>query len=99
MKTATVFTNFQFMVRSLVCDGASTNLELVKLCGLPNKALGMDTQGPDRLFVKCDFSTHLNCQIDDNKIFDIICLSHQVRLSSSYKLGLRYFHLLSGKIS
>ena len=80
MKTVAVFTNFQFMVRSLVCDGASTNLALVKLlCGLPNKALEANTQGPDRLFVKCDFTNPFELS-DDNKIFVIICPSHQVRL-------------------
>ena len=78
MKSMNVFNTFGFKIIALVCDGASTNLALVKmLCGLPNKALAPSDENEDPLYVKAEFRNPFEAS-EDNRVFVIICPSHQV---------------------
>ena len=63
--TVLAFTQFGFGVRALLCDGASTNLSLLKLlCGHSNE---LD-----------DITPWFTSPFDGKKIFLIVCPSHQV---------------------
>lgn len=80
MRTIKLFSLYSFRIKVLVCDGASSNLALVKiLAGHKSMALPTDQQGegtskflPDMEFAN-PFDPH-----EDNKVFPIICPSHQV---------------------
>lgn len=65
-KTMLVFSQFGFHVRALLCDGASSNLSLLKLlCGYVNNE--QDIRAP---WFKSPF--------DGKNIYLIVCPSHQV---------------------
>ena len=65
MKTLLVFNQFGYRVQGLLCDGASSNLALLKeLCGHRKRE---------------DISASIVSPFDGNRIHLIICPSHQVR--------------------
>ncbi len=65
-RTMLAFTQFNFSVRAVLCDGASTNLSLMKLlCGHSND---MDTITP-----------WFMSPFDGQTVFLIVCPSYQVR--------------------
>ena len=65
MDVLLVFNKFHFCVRSLLCDGASSNLSLLKeLC-----CYSKDSDNISPFFIS---------PFDNRKIFLIICPSHQV---------------------
>ena len=64
----------------VLCDGASSNLTLLKLlCGLPRKAMAVNDNEED-LSAKCyvDMSFTNPEDPSGNPIFAMICPSHQV---------------------
>lgn len=64
LQTLLAFNQFGFVVRGLLCDGASSNLSLLKqLCKYTGSG---------------DISPHFHSPFDGNKIHLIICPSHQV---------------------
>ena len=72
---------FCFKVCAMVCDGASTNLALLKiLCGLPNKMLDInDCEGGNiRERYHKNFCFRNPFDVDDHPVFVIVCPSHQV---------------------
>lgn len=75
-RTMLAFTQFGFAVRALLCDGASTNLSLIKLlCGHSND---MDTITP--WFIS---------PFDGQTVFLIVCPSHQVHYNSTVMFRFR----------
>lgn len=82
--TMSVFHLYKFMVRAVLCDGASSNLSALKLLtGFGSGAFG--SRSPEKSenvhYVKTFF---LN-PYDNMKTFTLICPSHQVWL---YKINL-----------
>lgn len=64
-KTMLAFSQFGFSIRALVCDGASSNLSLLKLlCGASNDS--------------DDISPWFKSPFDGRRVFLIVCHSHQV---------------------
>ena len=64
-KTMLTFVQYGFSVRALLCDGASSNLTLLKLfCGVA------DDSAPIKPWFKSPF--------DGKRVFVIVCPSHQV---------------------
>ena len=59
---------FGFKIIALVCDGASTNLALVKmLCGLP-KAFAPRDENEDLLYVKAEFRNPFEASEDTESL-------------------------------
>ena len=74
------FSAYGFRVSIVLCDGASSNLTLLKmLCGLPRKALAVNDDEVD-LSAKyyADMSFTNSEDPSGNPIFAMICPSHQV---------------------
>ena len=66
-----------FQVHACICDGASWNLTMLKhLCGCDGKFGFGEMTDPDRYDVLCSFKNPFS----DNKVWIIICPSHQVHL-------------------
>ena len=81
-KVLKAFSAYGFRVSIVLCDGASSNLTLLKmLCGLPRKALAVNDDEVD-LSAKyyADMSFTNPEDPSGNPIFAIICPSHQVIL-------------------
>ena len=75
-RTVLAFTQFGFGVRTLLCDGASTNLSLLKLlCGHSNDL---------------DSITPWFTPPFDGKVFLIVCPSHQVCALASVNLAVSW---------
>ena len=74
------FSNYGFKVSIVLCDGASSNLTLLKLlCGIPRATLPVNEDADDlraRYFAKMSFVNPEDPS--GNPIFAMICLSHQV---------------------
>ena len=70
-RTMLAFSQFGFNIRALLCDGASSNLGLMKLlCGYENSE-AIDITKP---YFKSPF--------DGKNVFLIVCPSHQVSVTS-----------------
>ena len=66
------FHQYGFRIRALVCDGASSNLSLLKLmCGFT----------PDRMGTESCTEPWFKSPYDGNNVFLVICPSHQVNNS------------------
>lgn len=80
MRTLKLFTLFKFGVKVMVCDGASSNVALLKLLAnykakqLPAEE---DGQGDERYMPKMVFENPF-AKKGDSLIYMIICPSHQV---------------------
>lgn len=80
MRTVKLFSLYKFRVKVLVCDGASSNLALLKLlagykaCQIPVEEEGT---GIERYLPKLEFSNPYD-EEEDNTVYMIICPSHQV---------------------
>lgn len=80
MRTVKLFSLYKFRVRVLVCDGASSNLALLKVlagskaCQIPVEEEGT---GIERYLPKMEFSNPYD-EEEDNTVNMIICPSHQV---------------------
>ena len=74
------FTAYGFRVSIVLCDGASSNLTLLKmLCGYPRAVLPMNDAAEDsraRYFVDMSFTNPEDSS--GNPVFAMICPSHQV---------------------
>lgn len=72
---------YHFRVKAMVCDGASSNLSLLKVLAeymgtkLPPEA-GV---GMDQFLPRMKFTNPYHPDIDDIDVFMIICPSHQVQ--------------------
>lgn len=67
IRTMVAFTQFGFCIRALLCDGASSNLSLMKLlCGYTNSE-DVDITEPS-----------FKSPLDGKQVYLIICPSHQV---------------------
>ena len=80
MRTIQAFTLYNFHTRVLVCDGASSNLALVKLlCGYKHEQLPL-SDGDDPFAVSASFENpHENDK--NKKVFVLIYPSHQVQFN------------------
>ena len=79
MRTIQAFTLYNFHVRVLVCDEASSNLALIKLlCGYKHEQLPL-ADGEDPFAVSASFVNPYEDD-DDQRVFVVICPSHQVSL-------------------
>ena len=77
MRTIQAFTLYDFHVRVLVCDGASSNLALIKLlCGYKHEQLPL-ADGDDPFSVSASFDNPYE-DSEDKRVFVVICPSHQV---------------------
>ena len=79
MRTIQAFTLYNFHVRVLVCDGASSNLALIKLlCGYKHEQLPL-ADGEDPFAVSASFVNPYEDD-DDQRVCVVIFPSHQVSL-------------------
>ena len=77
MSTIQAFTLYDFHVRLLVCDRASSNLALIKLlCGYKHEQLPL-ADGDDPFFVSAFFDNPYE-DSEDKRVFVVICPSHQL---------------------
>ena len=73
------FSAYGFRVAIVLCDGASSNLTLLKICGCPRATLSINDEAAvlrDRYFVNMSFNNPEDAT--GNPIFAMICPSHQV---------------------
>ena len=69
-----------FNVIGLVCDGASSNLTVLKkLCGIEGQ-FDLDLSSADPFLVPCSF----NNPFSDSLVWCIVCPSHQVSMLCTY---------------
>ena len=89
------FTAYGFRVAIVLCDGASSNLTLLKmLCGFPRATLPIDEEAADeraRYYVDMSFTNPEDPT--GNPIFAMICPSHQVTSFFKLLLPLYVSHL------
>lgn len=77
MRTIQAFTLYNFRIRVLVCDGASSNLALIKLlCSYEHEQLPL-SDGEDPFAVSASFENPYEDD-EDKRVFVVICPSHQV---------------------
>lgn len=99
MRTIKLFSLYNFRVKVLACDGASSNLALLKvLAGYKASQLPVEEQGSgmQKYLPKMEFSNPYDPE-EDNKVFVMICPSHQVRYTVYWQLI--FLHLLKRKDS
>lgn len=80
MRTVKLFSLYKFRIKVLVCDGASSNLALLKvLAGYKASQLPAEEQGDGyhKYLPKMEFHNPYDLE-EDNKVFMMICPSHQV---------------------
>lgn len=78
MRTIQAFTLYDFHVRILVCDKASSNLALIKLlCGHKHEQLPL-ANGDDPFSVSAFFDNPYE-DSKDKRVFAVICPSHQLK--------------------
>lgn len=89
------FTAYGFRVAIVLCDGASSNLTLLKmLCGFPRATLPIDEEAADeRARYSVDMSFTNPEDPTGNPIFAMICPSHQVTSIFKLLLPLYVSHL------
>ena len=91
MRTIQAFTLYQFHVRVLVCDGASSKLALMKLlCGYEHEQLPL-ADGHDQFAVSASFQNPYEDD-EDQRVFVVICPSHQVTCSEMFCVN--SFHIM-----
>lgn len=77
MSTIQAFTLYDFHVRVLACDRASSNLALIKLlCGYKHEQLPL-ADGDDPFSVSAFFDNPYE-DSEDKRVFVVICPSHQL---------------------
>ena len=77
MNTIQAFTLYDFHVRVLACDRASSNLALIKLlCGYKHEQLPL-ADGDDPFSVSASFDNPYE-DSEDKRVFVVICPSHQL---------------------
>ena len=77
MRTIKLFSLYKFRVKVPVCDGASSNLALLKvLAGYKASQLPAEKQ---KYLPKMEFCNPYDPE-EDNKVFMMICPSHQVTI-------------------
>lgn len=82
VRTMLAFTQFGFGVRALLSDGASTNLSLMKiLCGHEDVSTTA-------------ISPWFTSPYDGNKVYLIVCPSHQVRCLHAWLIKIYLHHLM-----
>ena len=75
MRTIQAFTLYQFHVRVLVCDGASSNLAFMKLlCGYEHEQLPL-ADADDQLAVSASYQNPYEDD-EDQQVSVVICPSH-----------------------
>ena len=80
LRTIKLFSLYKVLIRVLVCDGASSNVALLKvLSGYPPKRLPYSENGNgiNKYFPRMTFKNPFD-PTDDNVVYMIICPSHQV---------------------
>ena len=89
------FSAYGFRVAIVLCDGASSNLTLLKiLCGFPRATLPIDEEAADeRARYSLDMSFTNPEDPTGNPIFAMICPSHQVKSFFKLLLLLHVSHL------
>ena len=80
MRTLKVFSLYHFRVKAMICDGASSNLSLLKvLAEYKGTQLPLEAgDGMDQFLPKTKFTNPYDPDSDDGDVFMIICPSHQV---------------------
>lgn len=93
MRTIQAFTLYSFNVRVLVCDGASSNLALIKLlCGYEHGQLPL-ADGDDQFAVSASFENPYEDD-EDKRVFVVICPSHQVTPNEIHCSAYRFLVLV-----
>ena len=80
MRTVKLFSLYKFRIKVLACDGASSNLALLKvLAGYKAFQLPAEEQGDGYRKYLPKMEVHNSYDLEeDNKVFMMICPSHQV---------------------